>query len=121
MGELKQINAELSLNHVLVTMEKSTKSNIITNVNGKDHALKDVQTVVKTGPFIKRENGMSFEVGDRVVLDTRKLLAKNSLVLMMSFNKETGNYVNINSPEYKESECDSYFLITDREILMKLT
>jgi len=117
-----KVKAELSFNHILVTANRATKSGIITNLSGdasKDGALMDVQEIVQVGPFVKKENGIDISSGDKVLLDTRKISARNSLVITVSFHKETGEYLYAHD-DVKDEDVVECLLITDREILMKV-
>ena len=120
---MKEVKGELSFNHVLITRDIYAPSILITNLDkrnsARDVALKDVQKVVKVGPYVKAENGINIKAGDKVLLDMNKLSAKNASIKTIPFNKETGEYVqDYNGKD--DDNIDFLLLITDREILMKI-
>lgn len=117
---------ELGFNHVMVSTNKRDTSGIImspTSVSeNRDPELLDVQQVLAVGPHSSDEkNGICLKKGDKVLLDFRKLQAKNALVLSYEVCNETGELVHIeNEKEFKDKEKYSVLLITDREILLKI-
>jgi hypothetical protein len=112
---------ELSLNHVLITTKKSTVSKLITSLEAenRDAALLHVQEVLAVGPFVKKENGLVINVGDKIMIDHRKIGAKNALVIPVYYDMNTGEIIHSGQ---RENDVDvlTGLLITDREILFKL-
>ena len=117
---MKNLKVKLSFNHILVTKEM-VSSSLVLSMDSRNAAregvIKDIQTVVKVGPFVKPENGVNLKEGDKVLLDYSKVTAKNAKILNIVFHKETGEYVEDNS-KFKPEETEDYLLLTDREILM---
>lgn len=117
---MKNIKAKLSFNHILVTREMAQTSLVLSmdaRNAARDGVIKDIQTVVKVGPFVKPENGVNVKEGDKVLLDYMKVTAKNAKILNIVFNKTTGEYVE-DSSKLKPEEYEEFLLLTDREILM---
>jgi len=114
---------ELSLNHVLVTTKKKGISGLITTLEtvNRDANMLAVQEVVAVGPFVKAENGLVVNVGDDVMIDTRKIGAKNAMVVPVYFNKKTGEVLHSGNEDNVDAKLvETCILITDREILFKL-
>lgn len=116
---------ELAFNHVIVSTTKKETSSLILSPNSitdnRDPFLLDVQTVLAVGPFVKKENGIDLSVGDKVLLDTRKLQARNVIVLTYDVDSESGTLITMaNENEFKGKDSYEVLLITDREILLKL-
>lgn len=117
---MRKIKAKLSFNHILVTKETVLSSLVLsadTRNAARDGVIKDIQTVVKTGPYVKPENGVQIKEGDRVLLDYSKVTAKNAKILNICFHKETGEYVE-DSSKVEPGDYEEFLLLTDREILM---
>jgi len=119
---------ELSMNHVLVTANVShPDSGIIKSVNAaqnpsKDPALLGQQEVLAVGPYCKKENGVCYEVGDRVCIDLRKIGANNSMVVGVAYLASTGKVLfNGDDTEFEDDDVKKAIIITDREILYKFT
>lgn len=116
---------QLGFNHVMVTTNKKEVSGLITSPSSlsenRDPFLLDVQEVLAVGPHSSDEkNGINLKKGDKVLLDTRKLQAKNALVLQYSIDNETGELITLeNEDKFKGTEQYNVMLITDREVLLK--
>lgn len=115
----------LAFNHVMVTMNKKEVSKLILQASSisenRDPFLLDTQVVLAVGPFIKKENGIDLQPGDKVLLDTRKLQAKNALVLTYEIDAATGTLVTMeNENDFKDTPKYNVMLITDREVLLKV-
>lgn len=122
--KLPELNIKsLQFNHVLVTADYYGKDSGILMEDGTKakRAAKDVQTVLAIGPHVK-DSGV-IEVGDRVMIDTDKLSAKNSRIITLHYNKESNKMINADTAKEldKEDLAEACFLITDREILFPLT
>jgi hypothetical protein len=102
---------KLMFNKLLVTAEVLSSSIILTKDDNTTKTIKEVQTVVLTGPFCSQEGGSGIEVGDRVVLDPLHLKATQ-----VAINKHTGEYVAYGSKVDKE-DIDMYLLINDRDVV----
>ena len=104
---------KLMFNKILITAEQFSSSIILTADDKNTKTLKEVQTVVATGPFANAE-GSNIKVGDKVVIDPSHLKAST-----YAFRKDTGEYVSYGTNVDKE---DLVFLlmITDRDIAMVL-
>jgi len=75
--------------------------------------MSDIQTVIAVGPMVKAENGISLNVGDKVLLD----ISAPKFGVPIGFNKITGE---ISGPSDTEANCDIYYLIESRSVLMVL-
>lgn len=123
MKKKNKVKVELSMNHVIVTANTKNMSGLITNLNGntKDVSLLPIQEVLAVGPFCSKDNGICFNVGDMVRLDTRRIQAKNAMVIDIRYDKETGKIIQpVIDDGFDEDKVSWAFLITDREILYKV-
>lgn len=117
---MEKAKVKLSFNHILVTKNMVSSTLVLsadTRNAAREGVIKDIQTVVKVGPFVKPENGVNIKEGDKVLLDYSKVTAKNAKILNITLHKETGEYVE-DLKKFKEGETEDFLLLTDREILM---
>lgn len=113
----------LQFNHVLVTGDyKGKDSGIIMpeSVKGNSRTVKNVQRIISVGEHVN-----NFNIGDKVMLDTDKLQAKNARVLGIAYDPASGEVIHDDNEKnfekkYLEEKIETAFLITDREILFKI-
>lgn len=111
---MKNLQVEkLMFNKILITAEQFSSSIILTADDKNTKTLKEVQTVVSTGPFASAE-GSNIKVGDKVVIDPSHLKAST-----YAFRKDTGEYVPYGANIDKD-ELEFYLMISDRDIAMVL-
>lgn len=108
----------LQFNHVLITADYiGNNSNLVMVDTVKTQRVcKDIQRVLEVGPHVK-----DIKKYDKVIIDTRKLGAKNSNVIQVDYNKLTGDIIHADNSDVDIKDIESAFLITDREILFVLT
>ena len=104
----------LLFNKLLITANEIESKIILSKDDTSTVRLKEVQTVIKAGPFCTNEGGSGIKEGDKVVLDPYNLKAAR-----YAFNKFTGEYVPNGSTISKE-ELDFYLLVNDRDVVMVL-
>lgn len=115
--EVKPKVKAVMFNKLLVTAEQPATKIILSKDDANTRTLKEVQTVVITGPFCSQEGGSGIKVGDKVVIDPAHLKATQ-----VAINKFTGEYVEFSDYETraKKDEIEFYLLINDRDVVMVL-
>lgn len=124
MKEGKLPKLELSMNHVLITASVKEASVLITGFasdRSKDPTLLPIQKVLAVGPFCTKENGICYNVGDTVRIDDRKIAAKNSFIIGVTYDISTGKVIlPLSDDKVEDKNIRHAFVITDREILYKI-
>jgi hypothetical protein len=101
----------LTFNHILVTAEKPVTSSLILPDDKGIKFIKEIQTVVKVGPFCAE--GTKIQEGDKVMLDPTRLKA-----LSLYFNKLTGEIMPSETPVKEIDEFGvQYILVHDRDVI----